>query len=104
MFARGLGGGETPNDTYLSMATKMLDAVATEVRSKPWVDPTEPDGLSLDVERWRRAWRLHRQDINHVYNDGGIVCSPLPPDDCTADIATEYARLTPTPAPPEARE
>jgi hypothetical protein len=38
MFARALGGGEHPNDTYLSMVTKTLDAVATEVADKPWAD------------------------------------------------------------------
>lgn len=37
MFARALGGGEHPNDEYLSMATAILDKVATEVEDKPWL-------------------------------------------------------------------
>ena len=37
MFARALGGGERPNDTYLSMATDILDKVATEVEDRPWL-------------------------------------------------------------------
>lgn len=37
MFARALGGGEHPNDEYLSMATAVLDKVATEVEDKPWL-------------------------------------------------------------------
>lgn len=40
MFARALGGGERPNNTYLSMATRALDAVATEINEKPWTDFT----------------------------------------------------------------
>ncbi len=37
LFARHLGGGAAPNEAYLQMATTLLDAVATEVATKPWM-------------------------------------------------------------------
>ncbi len=51
MFARALGGGERPNETYLAMATTALDAVATEWARVPWA---EAEALP-SVERLARA-------------------------------------------------
>lgn len=53
MFARALGGGEHPNDTYLRMAAEMLDVVAKEWARVPWAEPDEREAVeqALSVER-----------------------------------------------------
>lgn len=59
MFARALGGGERPNDTYLSMATDVLDKVATEVGAKPWTNALLPEpGSGTPDEPSTTRWHM----------------------------------------------
>ena len=73
MFARALGGGERPNETYLSMATITLDAVATEWARVPWA---EAEALP-SVEELARALEVvfKRHDPRHAKVAAAILAA-----------------------------
>ena len=75
MFARALGGGDKPNDTYLRMATTVLDKVATEVTAKPWAAPSlVPATPAGGLREALRALldNMWRYSLEYTYPDGEL--------------------------------